>query len=349
MCCPTEAGSGTNVGVKSKSVVRFSVKMMRNDITANVDEKVALVTGANGFVGGHLVDALASRGWRVRRALRAAVAPDDAAVGDINGQTNWDRALQGVNAIVHLASRVHVMRETASDPLAAFREVNVAGTRRLAEAAIHAGVKRFVFVSSIKVNGERTTDRPFDENSPAAPRDAYGQSKLEAEEALRAMRELDVVIVRPPVVYGPGVKGNILRLMKLVDRGVPLPLGRVRNRRSMIGVRNLCDFLVKCAGDSRAAGELFLICDDEALSTCELVRRIGSMLNRQARVWPFPVSAMRAAASLVGAGETIARLTESLEVDSRKAREMLGWSAPMSVDAQLEEMVRWYRMRADDE
>ncbi len=207
-------------------------------------DDTVLVTGANGFIGRALCDVLAASGRRVRKAVRMPVPglPDAVAVGDIGPDTDWRTALEGVSGVVHLAARTHVLRETATDPLAEYRNINVAGTERLARSAAAGGVRRLVFVSSVKVNGERTEERPFTEDGAPRPDDAYGVSKWEAEQALSriaAETGLEVVVLRPPLVYGPGVKGNFLRLMNLVARGVPLPFGAVDNRRSFIYTGNL--------------------------------------------------------------------------------------------------------------
>jgi len=316
------------------------------------------VTGADGFVGRHVCRALRARGCDVRPVARdrdcAARARDllrDAlppvVVGDIGPATDWSAALGGAAAVVHLAARVHVMDETAADPLEAFREVNVRGTRRLAEAAAACGVRRLVFVSSIKVNGESTTGRaPFSERDAPAPRDPYGVSKWEAEQALAEVAAggaLEAVVVRPPLVHGPGVGGNLLRLMGLIDRGVPLPLAGVRNRRTLIAAGNLADLLALGVVHPAAAGRTFTAGDGEDHSTEELIRTLARGLGRPARLWPAPHGLLRGLAGLAGKGAALDRLTGSLQVDSATAREVLAWAPPVKAVEGLDEMARWYR------
>jgi nucleoside-diphosphate-sugar epimerase len=313
----------------------------------------ALVTGATGFVGAALCPVLAQHGYAVRAARRALVpaagrALDEVAVGDVGLDTDWSAALQDVQAVVHLAARVHVMRETATDPLAEFRRANVVATARLAREAAVAGVRRFVYVSSIKVNGERTVGSAFTADGVPHPEDAYAQSKLEAEQVLREIGErtgLEIVIVRPPLVYGPGVKGNFLSLLRWVDRGLPLPLGRCDNRRSLVGITNLVDLLASCVVHPAAAGRVFLAADGEDLSTPELVRRLARVLDRRARLVPVPQSWLRVAASMLGRAGMYERLCGSLQVDIRDARQVLGWAPVLTVDEELARTADWFRQR----
>ncbi len=311
------------------------------------------ITGADGFVGRHVVRALLATGREPLPLVRdgecarrfAALgldSPPPVIVGDIGAATDWSRALVDVDAVIHLAARVHVMRETAADPLEAFREVNTRGTERLAREAARLGVRRVVVVSTIKVNGESTTGRaPFSERDPAAPRDAYGISKWEAEQALAAVAAetgLETVIVRPPLVHGPGVGGNLLRLLELVRRGVPLPLATVRNRRSLIGVENLADLLVRCAEHPDAPGRVFTVSDGEDLSTAELVRELAAGMGRPARLVPAPLGLLGTMARLVGRGDVFDRLAGSLQVDPSLAREVLGWLPPVPAREGLRRM-----------
>jgi UDP-glucose 4-epimerase len=294
-----------------------------------------LVTGGDGFIGSAACRALSAAGHRVRRAVRRAAgdpATTDAtgvvAVGDIGAQTDWGGALAGIDAVIHLAGRVHVMREPPGDALARFRAVNVAGTRRLAESAACAGVQRIVYVSSIKVNGETTADTPFRETDAPAPLDPYGVSKWEAEETLRGMSErhgLEAVIVRPPLVYGPGVRGNLRALLRAIARGIPLPLGGIRNRRSLVGLENLVQLLVRCTESSAAAGETFLAADGEDVSTPDLVRQLAAGVGRPARLFAVPEALAAGAAALLGWQDAIARLWGSLQIDASKARSLLEW------------------------
>jgi nucleoside-diphosphate-sugar epimerase len=308
---------------------------------------LVLVTGATGFVGTPLCAGLAAAGYRVRRALRAsqAAAPDDSIVGDIGPDTDWREALAGVDAVVHLAARTHVLHDTADDPLAAYRRINVEGTQRLATAALRAGVRHFVFMSSIKVNGEATRDAPFRAADPPRPEDAYGNTKREAEEVLRTLAApggLQLTILRPPLVYGPGVKGNFLRLMKLVARGVPLPLGSIENRRSLVYVGNLNDLVLACLRSPHAAGQTFLVSDGVDLSTPELVRALATALGVRPRLVPFPPRLLELVAAVLRRSDELKRLTGSLEVDANPNLERLGWRPPHTPAQGLAATAEWY-------
>lgn len=309
-----------------------------------------LITGATGFVGKALVSSLAADGKQVRAAQRRpggglpeGVRP--VVVGDIGADTNWGQALAGIDAVVHLAARVHVMRERAVDPSAAFREVNVEGSLNLARQAAAAGVRRFVYLSSVKVNGEKTMSAPFVEDDPATPMDPYGQSKLEAENALLAHAAesgMEVVVIRPPLVYGPGVKGNFYRLLRLVRWGIPLPFALVKNRRSLVALENLVDLIRLCLTHPAAANEIFLVSDGEDLSTPELLRRLGAHMGKRVRLLPCPPVLLRAASGMIGRGAEMGRLCGSLQVDSGKARELLGWKPVVGVDTALAGTVDWF-------
>lgn len=313
------------------------------------DAASILVTGSTGFVGQRLCAVLRETGLAVREAVRrappVAASHEAAVVGEIDERTDWRRAVENVTSVIHLAGRAHVMHDDQADPLAAYRRVNVAGTTRLAQAAAAAGVRRFVFVSSIKVNGEATTGEPFHETDVPAPLDAYGVSKHEAEEALKRIgREtgMEIVVVRPTLVYGPGVKGNFLSLLRWVRRGLPLPLGRCDNRRSLVGLDNLVDLLRRCATDARAAGHTFLAADGEDLSTPELVRRLARVLGMKPRLLPVPVSWLRLAARVAGRPGVYDRLCGSLQVDIGHAHRVLGWTPPVTVDEGLAQTARWF-------
>jgi nucleoside-diphosphate-sugar epimerase len=293
-----------------------------------------LVTGGSGFVGRHLLPALRAAGHEV-------VAPSRAQTGDLCGSTDWQPWLAGVDAVVHLAARVHVMQDTAADPLAAFRAVNVEGTRRLAQQAQAAGVTRFVFVSSIKVNGEQTAPgRPFRAEDTPVPQDPYGISKYEAEQLLLGMPALQPVIVRPALVYGAGARGNLERLVRLLRRGLPLPLAAIRNRRAMLDVADLVDFLRAVVEQPAAAGRVFLLADAQAPSTPELIRQLAVADGRRARLWPFPPALLALAAYLAGQGAAWQRLAGSLEVDSAPARALPGWSPRADHEESLRALVR---------
>lgn len=307
-----------------------------------------LVTGANGFIGRALCHTLTARNVAVRAAVRspAALPAEVRTVGEIGPSTEWRRVLAHVDTVVHLAGRAHVLHDTAADPLGAYRAVNVAATARLARECAAARVPRLVFVSSIKVNGERSFGVPFTEGDPPEPTDPYGVSKLEAEQELRAIAgstELEVVVVRPCLVYGPGVRGNLARLLRAIDRGLPLPFASVRNQRSMLGLANLCDLLARCATDPRAAGETFLAADGQDLSTPQLIRWLADGLGRPARLVAVPPSWLELAARLAGASAPYERLCGSLQVDSSKARRLLDWQPPVSPEDGLRETGAWYR------
>lgn len=256
-------------------------------------------------------------------------------VGAIDGHTAWTAALSGVSTVVHAAARVHVMSDSSADPLAEFRRVNVDGTLNLASQAAAAGVKRFVFVSSVKVNGEQTlAGQPFSEADVGAPQDAYGQSKHEAEMGLRALASdtgMEVVIIRPPLVYGPGVKANFAALMRAVQRGWPLPLGAVHNQRSLVALDNLVDLIVTCLDHPAAANQTFLVSDGQDLSTAQLVQGMAQAAGVSARLLPVPVWALQAGAGLLGTGAAVQRLCGNLQVDISKARSLLGWVPPVTV------------------
>jgi len=284
----------------------------------------------------------------VRSSAGAAKLPEGTEaiqVDAIGPHTDWSGKLDGIDTVIHLAGRVHVMKETTDDPLSAFRYVNTAGTEHLARTAAKTGVRRLLYVSTIKVNGGRTIGAPFTEEDEPAPEDPYAISKWEAEQALKRIREvtgLQTVVVRPPLAYGPGVKGNFLRLMQWVDKGIPLPLSMVRNRRSLIALDNLVDVLVRCIESPQAAGQTFLVADGEDLSTPELIRSIAKALGRRARLFPFPSLLLRLGTKLLGMEGVSNRLFGSLVVDSSKVKNLLSWGPPVSVHDGLQQTARWY-------
>lgn len=300
-----------------------------------------LVTGATGFIGRAVCAELGQRKHDVRRVVRSlsGTVGRDFAVGDIGSSTNWSGALEDVDAVVHLAARVHVMHERAGNPLDEFRKVNVAGTEHLTRAAAASGVRRFVYVSSIGVNGAQSAPgKAFSEADKPNPHNAYALSKWEAEQGLlriAAETGMDVVIVRPPLVYGPGAPGNFGSLMRWLRRGVPLPLGAIHNQRSLVALDNLVDLIITCLTHPAAANQTFLVSDGEDVSTTELLRRMGQAMGRPARLLPVPASWLKLAAALVGKRDVAQRLCGSLQVDIEKTRRLLGWSPPLSLDEGL--------------
>ncbi|WP_291346906.1 NAD-dependent epimerase/dehydratase family protein [Desulfobacula sp.] len=257
---------------------------------------------------------------------------------------DWSKALDGIDVVIHTAASAHIMNDSAADPLAEFRKVNTAGTLKLARQAVAAGVRRFVFISSVKVNGEKTgrqvegVRRSFSEEDVPEPQDAYAVSKYEAEQGLMAIAEeteLEVVIIRPPLVYGPGVKANFRLLMKWVQRGVPLPLGAVHNKRSFVALDNLVNFIIHCMDHPKAANEVFLISDEEDVSTTELLQKMARAFGKRSLLLPVPVGLMTFVAGLLGKRNVADRLFGSLQVDSSKARDLLGWKPVVSMDRAL--------------
>ncbi len=297
-----------------------------------------LVTGATGMVGRVLCELLIARGYGIIPAVRQpAGLSNEVVTGEIGPTTDWHMALLGCDAVVHLAARVHVMEDTAQNPLALYRATNADATLNLARQAARAGVRRFVFISTIKVNGEGR-DAPYRETDVPAPKDAYAISKWEAEQGLRqiaAETGLEVAILRPPLVYGPGVKANFRRLLDTVARGWPLPLGAIRNRRSLLYLGNFVDAIRVCVEHPAAAGQTFLLDDGQAVSTPQLVRAVAHALDRPAHLLAVPVKVLEFAGALLGKRAAVARLAGSLWVDSSLIRSRLGWTPPYSMEAGL--------------
>lgn len=273
----------------------------------------------------------------VRRQSKST--PETVSIGELGPETAWGEVTTGQEVVVHTAARVHVMQDFAVDPLAEFRRVNVEGTVNLARQSAASGVKRFIFISSIKVNGEGTRyGEPFTAEDLPQPVDSYGISKHEAEEQLRRLAAetgMEVVIIRPPLVYGPGVKANFLSMMRWLYKGIPLPLGAINNRRSLVALDNLVDLIVTCIDHPAAANQTFLAGDGEDLSTTELLRRMGAALGRPARLIPVPPALLSAGATMLGKRAVSQRLLGSLQVDISKTRALLGWTPPVSVDEAL--------------
>jgi nucleoside-diphosphate-sugar epimerase len=301
-----------------------------------------LITGASGFLGKEICNTLHSKGIPFVAAVRANAYGKQIEVGDLTSTTRWTDALSGCGVVIHLAARVHIMEDNVSGSLEAYRAVNVDATLNLARQAVEQGVKRFIFVSSVKVNGESTTDKPFSACDRPAPVDPYAQSKFEAECALRRLsREtgLEVVIVRPPLVYGPGVRANFLRLMQLVKLGLPLPFGNVHNRRSMVALDNLIDLLILCTYHPHAAGKTFMVSDDDDLSLPDLIRLIARSMGKNPIMVPVPANLMMSCANLFGKSENASRLFGSLQVDISETKHCLGWEPVQSVESAVKKAV----------
>jgi len=301
--------------------------------------KTVLVTGATGFVGRSLCEALGAQSLNVVALTRdmSKATPSENVVfrvaSDLHAEDALGLALSGVDYVVHLAARVHVMNETAADPAAEFRRTNVDGTTKLASLSAAAGVKRFIYMSSIKVLGERTVDRPFEHDDPPLPSDPYSVSKHEAEIAVQSIGNatgMEVVILRPPMIYGAGVGGNMRRLMALVSSGIPLPFGAIRNMRTMIALPNLCDVISLSLSHPEAAGRSFLVADDKSLSTPELVTAIADSMSKPARLVSVPVPMLDWVGRLTGRRAEVRRLCESLEIDASHTKRRLGWRPRMS-------------------
>lgn len=309
------------------------------------------LTGATGFVGGAVLHRLVEDGYSITAPVRSSSIKQEKGVAfipfDSFAGACWSDALAGVKTVVHCAARVHVMNETDADPLIAFRQVNVEATLNLARQAVEAGVQRFVFISSIKVNGEGTqTGSPYSADDQPVPADPYGISKMEAEQALRALSAetaMEVVIIRPVLVYGPGVKANFLSMMRWLDKGVPLPFGAIHNSRSLVALDNLVDLIVTTISHPAAANQTFLVSDGEDLSTTQLLRRMAQALGQTARLLPVPSWMLSSTATLLGKKSLSQRLCGSLQVDIRKTRSLLQWVPPVTVDSALKAVAEHYR------
>lgn len=310
--------------------------------------KELFISGASGFVGRYLCEQLIGKSYFLHALVRkpyVGVAGVQYHLGNLDDVNNTLVALQNVACVIHLAGRAHVLNDSSHDPLAEFRAVNVQGTLTLACQAMAAGVERFIFISSIGVNGSHTTDKPFDEHSVAAPHADYALSKLEAEQALRELvqgSDMELVIIRPPLVYAGGAPGNFQRLLKFVASGVPLPLALVDNRRSMIALENLVSFIGLCVEHPAAGNELFLISDGADVSTPEIIGNLAKGMGRNTCLWPLPDSLMRWGASLLGKHAMYSQLCGSLTIESRKAQDLLGWRPVVSPADALQQAGREY-------
>ena len=310
------------------------------------------ITGATGFIGSALVRRLLLEHSSITAAVLSGEETGHVAkevvqvvIQPLAESSDYSDVLQGMDVVIHLAARVHIMHDTSTDPLQEFRRVNLHGTERLARQAAQAGVKRFVFISTVKVHGEET-ERPYQENSPLAATDPYGISKAEAEAALRRIAHetgLEVVIVRPPLVYGQGVKANFRQLMTIVHRGIPLPFSSIRNKRSLISVENLVDALACCAAHPGAAGQTYLVSDNDDISTPELITRMATALGITARLFPCPTYLLRGMGQLLGKSAAVERVVGSLQADCSKIRGELGWIPPLTVSQGLQHTASWYK------
>ncbi len=309
--------------------------------TAQLNQRTCvLLTGATGFIGSALLQRIISDGLHnltiaVRRAIDVPAAVRVVPVADLTANTDWTDALQRVDVVIHTAARAHVVVESATQPLVDFRKINVQGALALAQQALEAGVKRFVFISSIGVNGASTGTRPFTENDQPLPHAPYAVSKFEAEVALQALcagSTMQLVIIRPPLVYAGHAPGNFSRLLKLVSFSMPLPFALVKNQRSMVALENLVDFVLCCATHPAAANQTFLIADQQPISTPKMFHCLSQGMGKRVPLFPVPVSLMRFSAKLVGRTGLYNQLCGSLEIDTSKARTLLGWRPPVSVE-----------------
>jgi nucleoside-diphosphate-sugar epimerase len=323
-----------------------------------------LVTGANGFIGRNLCVFLKKKGYFVRGTVRKSVydisgVDEHIQVGDIDQKTDWQQALAGIDVAVHLAARVHIINEKAASSIEEFRKVNVVGTERLAQVAVKAGVKRFIFVSSVKVNGEgvasavgRVLDSSaspqndrgvYREEDVPKPEDAYGISKLEAEQAVIRIADetgLEVVVLRLPLVYGPGVKANFINLVKIAGSGLPLPFKRINNKRSFLYIGNLMEAIAACIGHPRAAGQTFLLSDGQDLSTPDLIKMIAKAMGKRVMLFSLPLRFLRMMCRIMGKAKEFEKLTGSLRVDNSKIRNLLGWNPPFTMEEGIKETLK---------
>lgn len=305
-----------------------------------------LVTGASGFVGSYLCEALVKNNDLVNAVVRTANnSPKNVKliIKELSGQTNWKDSFRGVDVVIHLAGRAHVMKESAIDPYLAYAEINVNATRALAEQAAKNGVKRFIFLSSIKVNGERSNDVAFDESNTSQPEDDYGKSKLEAEKSLNVIAKetkMDVVIIRPPLIYGRGVKANFKSLIKLSQSGLPLPFGAIHNKRSLIYIENLIDFIMLCMHHPKAGNETFLVSDDDDVSTTELISSLQEASKTKSWLLPMPSACLMLLLQLVGKRSLSNKLCWSLQVNIDKAKTLLEWRPPFSFKMGISQTVQ---------
>ncbi len=312
------------------------------------------MTGATGFVGRHLCKLLTNRGFSVIGTTRSSVGTalasncDLRVIPDISDNPDWGPILKDTDYVVHLAARVHVMQDKEQDPMAAYRRVNVDGTEQLLRHAHMRNIKRFVYISSVKVHGDETGESPFSVNDDLTPSDPYGKSKLEAEQIVAKVGEeigIETVVVRPPLVYGPGVDGNFRKLMQMIDKGYPLPLGNINNRRSLVGVRNLCSLICECLLNPSAAGQKFLVSDNQDIATSDLIRELGKSMSRPVRLVTFPAILLSLGSKVIGKSAELSRLTGSLQVNIDDTMKILGWQPPVALADEISATVAWYLKR----
>jgi UDP-N-acetyl-alpha-D-quinovosamine dehydrogenase len=323
------------------------------NVMSKMEPSRILITGATGFVGSAVVRRLLQENFSITATVLtgedAGNLPADVErviVPPLSDHSDYSTCLQNIDIVIHLAARVHIMQETATNPLREFRKVNLYGTERLARQAAKAGVKRFVFMSTIGVNGNTSCGRAFTECDIPRPHNDYSTSKLEAEISLREISEksgMEVVIARAPLVYGPGNPGNFLSLLRVISKGIPLPLASVSNKKSFIYVANLADALKSCAAHPSAANQTYLVSDCEDLSTPELLRSVASALGMPVRLLPIPISLIRIAGMLAGKSAAVRRLLDPLQVDSSKIRRELGWKPPFTMEEGLLETAKWFK------
>ncbi|CDU10798.1 UDP-glucose 4-epimerase [Vibrio coralliirubri] len=307
-----------------------------------------LVTGSTGFVGSRIVELAKERDWAVIPVVRKQIEPltNSLVIPSIDASTDWSGAFEGVDCVVHCAARVHQMNETEQDALIAYRDINTLGTLNLAKQAAEAGVKRFVFVSSIKVNGELSEPNlPFEPNLKNTPQDPYGLSKYEAEVDLAKLSKetgLEVVIIRPPLVYGPGVKANLLSMMRLIDKGIPLPFGAIKNQRSLVYLDNLSNLILTCCEHPSAPGYTFLASDDQDVSTTQLMQTIAHAMGKSPRLIPIPMSWIQAGSSVLNKQHIAQRICGNLQVEIGLTKDILGWKPPVSFEQGIKITVEAY-------
>lgn len=313
--------------------------------------KNLLITGATGFIGKELSLKLLQKNYKLTASIRkpSSTLPSQInkfIINDSFASLDWTPALKSINTVIHTAARVHVMHDKSTNPLAEFRKINVDATLNLAQQAASSGVSRFIFISSIKANGESTNSHHiFTPDNTTIPTDPYGLSKYEAEQGLLALAKktkMEIVIIRPPLVYGLNVKGNFLSLIKCVQKRIPLPLGSIYNRRSFVALDNLVDFIICCINHPKAANEIFIISDNEDISTTELLHRLATAFNTKSLLVPIPSTILLFFAKLLSKKEALDRLLGSLQVDSSKARELLSWKPVTSMDNQLKKIANSY-------